>query len=299
MATAPDPPRPPGRVQRPAGGALPLRLVQRIGRYEVLGTMGRGTSSTVFRAFDPALRRAVALKRLDRSPSGAAASESLDREGWVAGALDHPNIARVYDKGWDEREGVPFLVLELVPGVSLTDRLATSGRLAATRALEIGVRAASALAHAHAIGVVHRDVRPAKILVGEGELVKLIDFGLARLPRPGPAAAPLAPVVRAYAAPEVVFGGEVDGRADQFSLATTLYEALTGLCPFRSESALDTATRIATADRPPLTELGIAVPPIVQDTLDRMHAVRPDDRFSSGAEWVAAMAASLAALRAH
>lgn len=299
MATVADPPPAPGRASPSGRGPVPLRLVRRIGRYEILGTMGRGTSSTVFRAFDPALRRAVALKRLDPSLGTAAASESLDREGWVAGALDHPHVARVYDKGWDEVEGVPFLVLELVPGVSLADRLATSGRLAALRALEIGARAASALAHAHAIGVVHRDLRPAKILVGEGELVKLIDFGLARLPRPGPSTAPLVPVARAYAAPEVVFGGEVDGRADQFSLATTLYEALTGLCPFRSDSALDTASRIATADRPPLAELGIAVPPIVQATLDRMHAARPGDRFASGAAWEAAMAACVAALRGH
>ncbi|HVS13869.1 MAG TPA: serine/threonine-protein kinase [Thermoanaerobaculia bacterium] len=222
------------------GAARPGRSGSRIGRYSILELVGAGSMGEVFRAYDPRLRREVAIKVM--APRVAVCAKTVarfEREAQAACSLSHPNIVRVYD--FSEDCGVPFMVMELVEGRSLRELL--DGPLPTESVVSLGAPIADGLASAHAHGVVHRDIKPENILVDARGTPRILDFGLARLGLPpdgvckGPAldqtGTGMLVGTAGYIAPEAIEGKSGDARADQFALGAILCEMATGVAPFK------------------------------------------------------------------
>jgi len=257
----------------------------RLGMYEVKGVLGRGGMGIVLKAFDPALNRNVAIKVLSAPlASCGAARRRFLREARAGAAVVHLHVVSVFSVV--ETAGLPFLVMEYVPGRSLQDRIDRQGPLSLHEVLRIGMQTAAGLAAAHAQGLVHRDVKPANILLENGvERVKLTDFGLARAAADaGLTQSGLVAGTPNYMAPEQARGESTDHRADLFSLGSTLYAMCTGHPPFRAESAVAVLRRVSD-DTPRLVR---AINPDVPEWLDaiiaRLHAKDPAERFQSAAE---------------
>ncbi len=257
----------------------------RLGNYEIKGVLGRGGMGIVLKAFDPALHRNVAIKVLSASlATSAAARRRFLREARAAAAVVHEHVVAVY--AVVESSGLPFLVMEYVPGRSLQERLDRQGPLSLPEILRIGMQTASGLAAAHAQGLVHRDVKPANILLEDGiERVRLTDFGLAR-------AAADAALTRSgiiagtpyYMSPEQARGESADSRSDLFSLGSTLYAACAGHPPFRAESPLAVLKRVCEDNPRPLREQNPEIPAWLETIISRLLAKDPAWRFQSAEE---------------
>ena len=258
----------------------PSGLADQVGRvlsdrYRLVAPIGTGASAQVHLADDVRLGRRVAVKVLH--PALAADESFLRRfraEAMAAAALSHPNIMAVYD--WGEDAG-PYLVLELLSGGSLRSMLDTGHRLSHSQALIVGLEAGRALEAAHRTGFVHRDIKPANLLFGEDGRLRIADFGLARAlseaawTEPGDG---LIGTAR-YAAPEQASGVRIDGKADVYSLALVLIEAVTGEVPRVADSALATVRLRADEAVPVSDELGV-LKPILESALQPDPADRPD-----------------------
>jgi serine/threonine-protein kinase len=259
--------------------------IGRLGPYEVKGILGSGGMGIVLKAHDITLNRNVAIKALlaPLAANGAARRRFL-REARAAAAVVHEHVVSVH--AVDEARGLPYLVMEYVPGGSLQERLDLEGPLSLTEVLRIGMQTASGLAAAHAQGLVHRDVKPANILLEKGvERVRLTDFGLARAV--ADAALTVSGVVAGtphYMAPEQARGEAIDHRADLFSLGSTLYAICTGHPPFRAESAVAVLRRVSDDAPRPIRELNPDVPEWLAAIITRLHAKDPARRFQSAAE---------------
>jgi serine/threonine-protein kinase len=257
----------------------------RLGTYEVKGVLGRGGMGVVLKAFDPALNRNVAIKVLSASLAtcGAARRRFL-REARAAAAVVHEHVVDVF--AVVESAGLPFLVMEYVPGRSLQDRLDKTGPLALPELLRIGTQTACGLAAAHAQGLVHRDVKPANILLENGvERVRLTDFGLARaVADAGLTHSGVVAGTPHYMAPEQAGGETVDHRADLFSLGSTLYAMCAGHPPFRAESPLAVLRRVCDDQPRPVREINPEVPTWLEAIIARLMAKDPADRYQTATE---------------
>jgi serine/threonine protein kinase len=257
----------------------------RMGTYEVKGILGRGGMGIVLKAFDPALNRNVAVKVLSASlaTTGAARSRFL-REARAAAAVVHEHVVGVF--AVSEAAGMPFLVMEYVSGRSLQDRLDRDGPLSVTEVLRIGMQTASGLAAAHAQGLVHRDVKPANILLENGvERVRLTDFGLARaVADAGMSHSGVVAGTPYYMAPEQARGETTDHRADLFSLGSTLYAICAGHPPFRAETPLAVLRRVC--DEPPrsLREINPEIPSWLEALIARLMAKDRSQRYQTADE---------------
>jgi serine/threonine-protein kinase len=257
----------------------------RLGTYEVIGVLGRGGMGVVLKAFDPALRRNVAIKVLSASlASCAAARRRFLREAQAAAAVVHEHVVPVF--AVVESAGPPFFVMEYVPGRSLQDRLDRSGPLDVPEILRIGMQTAAGLAAAHAQGLVHRDVKPANILLENSvERVRLSDFGLARAA--ADAAVTQSGVIAGtphYMAPEQARGETADARADLFSLGSTLYTMCAGHPPFRAESPLAVLRRVCDDNPRPLREINPDIPAWLESIIAKLHAKNPAERYETASE---------------
>jgi serine/threonine protein kinase len=257
----------------------------RLGAYEVKGVLGRGGMGVVLKAFDPALSRNVAIKVLSAPLATCGASRRrFLREARAAAAVVHEHVVGVF--AVVESVGLPFLVMEYVPGHTLQDRLDRFGPLSLPEVLRIGTQTAAGLAAAHAQGLVHRDVKPANILLENGvERVRLTDFGLARAA--ADAALTHSGVVAGtphYMAPEQASGETVDHRADLFSLGSTLYAMCAGHPPFRAESPLVVLRRVCDDEPRPLRELNPEVPAWLEAIISRLMAKDPARRFQTATD---------------
>ena len=216
--------------------------------------LGRGGMGVVYLAHDPRLERRVALKLL--SPSLAEDSEfraRFLRESKLAASLDHQNVVPIFEAG--EAEGTLFIAMRYVEGTDLREVLREKGRLEPERTIVLLAQVADALDAAHEHGLIHRDVKPANILLAADEHVYLGDFGLTRRvedPDAGPAAGNSLGTVD-YVAPEQIEGDPVDGRADVYSLGCVLYECLTGTPPFSSSSPMGVLWEHVQAEPPTVT----------------------------------------------
>jgi serine/threonine protein kinase len=246
------------------------------GRYEVRTLLGRGGMATVYLAHDRELDRPVALKVLHRSGADDEFAHRFRREAQTAARLAHPNVVQIFDTG--EEDGDQFIVMEYVEGEGLDAVLAREGRLDPARALGFGEQACAGLAYAHDQGVVHRDVKPANLLLRADGVLKVTDFGIAQ-------AADATALTQAgtllgtasYVAPEQARGAKVGPGADVFSLGVVLYELLTGKLPWRIESLADLPNVGAKPARP-IRELAPEVSPAVEGAVMRSLEADPHRR---------------------
>jgi WD40 repeat protein len=276
--------------------------IGRLGSFEVTRVLGRGGMGVVLEGFDPDLQRDVALKILDpQLANDPTMRQRFCREARAAAAVSHDNLVAVYQVDEDQKSGLPFLVMQLVNGESLEQRLRRVGRLTPLETARIGMQAAAGLAGAHACGLIHRDIKPGNILIEAGtEKVKLTDFGLARatvdmkLTRTGfVAGTPL------YMSPEQARGEEIDHRADLFSLGSVLYEALAGTPAFDGKTPLAVLRRVADDPPVPLHRVNPDVPPWLEEIIETLLAKNPADRYQSAAEVADILASHLHPLAAH
>ena len=270
----------------------------RLGPYQVTEVIGRGGMGVVLKAFDPSLHRFVAIKVLaPQLATSMAARIRFAREARAAAAISHEHVVAIH--GVDEANGLPYLVMEYVAGISLQERLDRCGPLELREILRIALQTASGLAAAHAQGLVHRDVKPANILLENGmERVKITDFGLARaaddasLTMSGSVAG-----TPPYMAPEQARGEGVDHRADLFSLGSVIHAMCTGEPPFRGSSTLGILRRVSEEEPIPVRELNPNVPEWLAAVLATLHAREPADRFATAREVAELLGAYLAHLQ--
>jgi len=254
----------------------------RLGRYEILGELGRGAMGVVYRARDPIIDRVVALKTINLALTGAALASFEARffqEARSAGRLNHPNIVTIYDAG--KADGVAYIAMEFLEGTSLREVLDEHPPLSIPRILETVAQIARGLAYAHENGVVHRDVKPANVIVLKNRRPKITDFGIARLGEADGIASERAGSPK-YMSPEQIRGdATLDGRSDLFSLGTVLYEMLTGRPPFAGETVTEIMQAVLEHTPPVPSVVDAHVPPELDGVVMRMLAKRPDDRYPS------------------
>jgi len=264
----------------------------RIGGYEILGELGRGAMGVVYHARDAAIGRPVAIKVI-RIDAGTSAEESgqlrqrLIREASVAGKIYHPGIVTVHQLG-EEGSNV-FIVMEFVEGSSLERLLTNNPRLERAWALDILAQVAVALDYAHKAGVVHRDIKPANLLVRSDGRVKIADFGIAKLTASatsGMTAAGVSIGSPAYMSPEQIQAAEIDGRSDQFALATIAFQMLAGRMPFKGTTAHTLMFQIVTADPFEAQPGDAPLSPSVRAVIARALAKKARDRFPDCASFI-------------
>lgn len=249
------------------------------GRYRLLSPLGEGGMGTVWRARDEVLHREVAAKEV-RAPAGLPAFDvermyaRLEREAWAAARIAHRNVVTVYDVALEG--GRPWIVMELVPGPSLADRVETEGPLPPQRAAHLGAEVLSALRAAHAAGVLHRDVKPANVLLADDGRVVLTDFGIASVE--GSSAITMTGEVVGspeFLAPERALGRTPGPESDLWSLGVLLYAAVEGVSPFRSDTPIGTLRAVVDEELPPPRRAG-PLAPVIEGLLRKDPAERLD-----------------------
>jgi serine/threonine-protein kinase len=262
------------------------------GRYELTRKIGSGGMGTVWSARDTTLGREVAVKVLHEGlAQDTAFGERFRLEARNAARLAHPNVAAVYDTGDDE--GVPFIVMELVDGESLHARIQREGPLPVRDTVSITRRILAALGHAHDRGLVHRDMKPANVLLTGGGGVKVVDFGIAKV-------AGGADITRtgallgtaAYLSPEQAMGHEATHRSDLYALGCLMHAALIGEPPFGGDTPVAVAMRHTRDAVPPIRSRRPDAPPEVEAVVMRALEKEPSRRYASAAEMAAALEAA-------
>ena len=262
------------------------------GRYRIEGPLGRGGMAEVRAGTDLRLQRPVAVKLL--LPEMAAREDirrRFEAEACAAASLTHPHAVAVYDTG--EHEGLPYIVMERLPGETLADRIA-AGPQDPAWVRQVAGEVLAALGAAHAAGLVHRDVKPGNILITADNHAKIADFGIAKSLEASDGSLDLTGTGQllgtpAYLPPERLDGGPATARSDLYSLGVVLYEALTGRCPFPGETPVAAAMAIVAGDYPPLNEVRPGLDPILVTTVERAMATDPAQRFESAPAMAAAL----------
>ncbi len=267
---------------------------ERIGRYTVLGELGRGAMGVVYRGRDESLDRDVALKVMTKGTADQAARARFQREARAAARLQHPNIVVIYELG--EHAGSPFMALEMLEGTDLQRAIEEGIRPDPRRVLPLVLQILAGLGHAHEQGIVHRDVKPSNVFLPIGRPAKIMDFGVARLAGAGVTTGGMLSGTPSYMSPEQVTSEEVDGRSDLFSVGLMLYELVTGEKAIRAESVAATFYKIL-HETPDLT----LIPPgagwrRLRSVLERALARRRDDRYPDARSMSADLALALAEL---
>ena len=266
-----------------------------LGHYEIVSELGRGGMGVVYKGFEPALGRHVAIKEL--SPSLAHDPNLVERflrEARSMAALSDPHIIQVYFIGTDEATQQPFFAMEFVDGDSLSGLLKREGKLSVENTLKILHQTAQGLATAHDKGVIHRDIKPGNLMLTTRGQVKIADFGIAlatqdiskKLTSTGEFVG-----TPGYLSPEVCLGKTVDQRSDIFSLGIVMFEMLSGKTPFSDESPLGLMLEVVKADIPDIRGINAEADPQTAAILTRMVAKDPSDRFQSCHDLAAALEA--------
>ena len=274
------------------------KMLGRLGSYEICGVIGQGSTGIVLKALEPSLNRYVAIKMM--SPvysSRGAARKRFEREGRAIAAVIHENVVPIY--AVDEHQGIPFIVMQYVPGVSLLQRIDKNGSLDTCEVTRIGYQVALGLAAAHKQGIVHRDVKPANVILENTvDRAMVTDFGLARvtdeasMTQSGTIAG-----TPQYMAPEQAKGDPVDPRSDLFSLGSLLYAACTARPPFRAETLFGMINKVCQAEPRQIREFNPEIEEWLCALIGRLMAKNPDDRFQSAKEVAKVLEAELAYLQ--
>jgi eukaryotic-like serine/threonine-protein kinase len=253
---------------------------QRIGRYEVIKTIGKGAMGVVYKARDPLLDRVVAVKTI-MSPQGqgrrvrSAFLERFQREAKAAAKMQHPAIVTIFDVGVDDESGAPFMVLEYLPGESLADRL-DRVRFPLARGVQIALDLASALAFAHRQRIVHRDVKPANVLHAGDNRWKLADFGIARMPDSDLTQVGIFMGTPGYSPPEAIREGRYTPQADVFAWGAVFYELLSGRIPYEGPDTKTTNSYVVAGNAPAPTRHDTSIPEPLSTVT--MTALQSSDR---------------------
>jgi eukaryotic-like serine/threonine-protein kinase len=262
------------------------------GRYRVERTVGQGGMAAVYLAHDEELDRPVAVKilaaHLGDDPT---LRERFLREARMAARLSHPNIVQVFDAG--EHDGSPFIVMEFVEGETLADVARSDGRVAPVRVVDLALQVCGGLEHAHAAGLVHRDIKPQNLLLRSDGVVKIADFGIARAAE----ATKLTQIgsvlgTAAYLAPEQASGDPVTAAADVYSLGVVLYELLAGRTPYDFRTLPELVAKQREEPIPGIREAAPEVPARLEAVIMRCLARNPEYRPASAAELAHELAAA-------
>ena len=260
---------------------------QTLGKYEIVEKIGEGGYSTVYRGFDPLIKRDVAIKSCSSGESET--RDRFYREAEIAGNLDHPNIVRVYDLFIEDE--TPYLVQEFLGGEDLDDRIERGELDSFGEKLYTLIQIARGLNHAHRHGVVHRDVKPANVRVLEDGTVKILDFGIAKLVHASSdlTRAGMAVGTAAYLAPEQIRGEEAGAATDVFAFGVLAYELVTRIRPFGRETISETFFQTLHKEPEPLTAIWPGCPPELVEIVQRCLEKDPQRRYADFSEVLAAL----------
>jgi serine/threonine-protein kinase len=266
--------------------------IERIGKYPILGILGVGGMGVVYRGMDQSVGREVAIKTLTE------ATEELRQRFLMearSGVLNHPNIVTVYDFG--EQDGLPYIVMEYLPGDSLENLLRKGHNFSLIEKLDTIRQLCLGLGYAHRKGVIHRDIKPANMMVQPDGMVKIVDFGVARVEeRSGITQTGMVIGTFHYIAPERLLGKTADGRADIWSAGVILYLLLTGQLPFPGDDPA-TLQRVVREPYKPLSKSVSGYPAALDQVVERALAKSPDDRYATADEMAVDLTAVIAEIR--
>ncbi|HWZ41927.1 MAG TPA: serine/threonine-protein kinase [Candidatus Saccharimonadales bacterium] len=256
---------------------------QTVGRYEVIGELGRGAMGVVYKAQDPNIGRVVALKTMRLDTHGLDTEDMLRRfrnEARAAGLLNHPNIVTIYDAG--EQDGIFYIAMEFIEGTTLHSILTEQRVLPPEEVIKIARQIGKGLDYAHASGIIHRDIKPANIMITATGIAKIMDFGIAKA---GGGMTNTGQVLGTpnYMSPEQVKGKPLDGRSDLFSLGVILYEMLTGEKPFIGQNVTTVIYKIVHENPIAPRDLDVTIHPGLSTVVAKALAKDPAYRYQSGA----------------
>ena len=268
-------------------------MPRKFARYEVERELGKGAMGVVFLGRDPVIGRRVALKTIRADGEDTSDTREVQRaflrEAQAAGTLSHPNIVTIHDVGEEVETGTSFIAMEYVEGKNLKQLLKDKVSFSSDRIAEIVISVGEALDYAHRRGIVHRDVKPANIILTTDGTVKITDFGIAKMESSSLTATGQFLGTPNYMSPEQVTGEVVDGRSDLFSLGVVLYELLTKKKPFAGDNLTSISYKIVHEEYPPLQTYDAAIPAEFNPILARALAKDPAARFQSGRDFVRAL----------
>ena len=265
--------------------------MDKLGKYDIRRELGRGAMGVVYEAYDPLIKRIVALKtiradQLAREDAPVVLAR-FRREAQAAGRLNHPNIVAIYD--FDEDNGTSFIAMEFVTGRDLKQAFESGERFRTTDVVRIMGQILDALDYSHRQGVVHRDVKPANVFLQAGDgNVKVADFGIAHIDSSSLTQDGSVMGTPSYMSPEQILGLPVDGRSDLFSAAVILYQFLTGERPFAGSSTT-TMQKVLKEDPLPPSTLNVQLPEAIDAVVRKALAKRPEERYQTASEFAAAL----------
>ena len=267
------------------------RIPATIGRYQIIDALGYGAMGAVYKAFDPLIKRTLAIKtiRLDvpkTSPQHALFIERFYQEARISGTLSHPCIVTLFDIG--EEGGVPFLAMEFIDGRTIASYIEEGTRFRPEKVVGLVSQVASALDYAHSRGVVHRDIKPSNLMLYDADKVKVTDFGIAKLADADITHAGALVGTPSYMSPEQAMGERLDGRSDIFSLGVCAFEMLSGQQPFPGANVTAILYKLVHVDpvEPLDLEANGLVPEKWREVFARVLAKKPADRYQKAGEFV-------------
>lgn len=282
-----QPPAPPTSLPAIAGGAA-RSLPATLGRYRIDSEIGRGSMGAVYLGRDPQIGRQVAIKTLalSRGFEGDQLTEArarFFREAETAGRLQHPDIVTIFDAG--EAQDLAWIAMEYIKGEDLQRYTAPGRLLPVPQVLAVAARVAEALSYAHAQGVVHRDIKPANVMIDPaGTLVKVMDFGVARMDDTSRTRTGLVLGTPSFMSPEQMAGRQADGRSDLYSLGVALFQLLTGHLPHEGASMAELMRQIVNEPAPDVRTLRPELPEALADLVALALEKRPEVRYADGVQ---------------
>ena len=270
-----------------------MPAIEKLGRYEIRRELGRGAMGVVYEAYDPMIKRAVALKTIRADQLDGAEAPTIlarfRREAEAAGRLNHPNVVSIFDFGEDG--GTSYIAMEFVSGRDLKSRFDAGERFSTADAIRCTGQILDALDYSHRQGVIHRDVKAANVFVLDDGTVKVADFGIAHLDTSSLTQAGSVMGTPSSMSPEQILGLPVDGRTDVFSTGVILYQFVTGERPFGAAATTTTMQKVLKEDPLPPSTLNVQLPDAMDAVVRKALAKRPDERYATAAEFAVALRA--------